>query len=166
MLYIVKSFKLEYWKTSDRNEAHKQFWRTYQCVDDYQLSTCPSTMKSVFIPLIQCVCFSSLVPPSCSISLVSDWFNQLTAVNEQIGKCLNLFDVCLKPVPCFWGTNISKYMKLKQTWNALTVCLTVCSDSFHADFLDELRGCYEQMRQDRSSEMERCKVKTQRSNMS
>ncbi|XP_054466409.1 coiled-coil domain-containing protein 180 [Anoplopoma fimbria] len=32
----------------------------------------------------QCLCFSSLVPPSCSITLVSDWFNRLTAVNQQI----------------------------------------------------------------------------------
>ncbi|XP_074525783.1 coiled-coil domain-containing protein 180 [Halichoeres trimaculatus] len=56
----------------------------------------------------------SLVPPSCSTSLVSDWFNQLTAVNEQI-------------------------------------------DSFHAHYLDQLRGCYEQMWQNRLTEVESCK---------
>ncbi|TNN65227.1 Coiled-coil domain-containing protein 180 [Liparis tanakae] len=32
----------------------------------------------------QCLRFSSLVPPSCSTALACDWFNQLTAVNQQI----------------------------------------------------------------------------------
>ncbi|XP_039979107.1 coiled-coil domain-containing protein 180 [Xiphias gladius] len=56
---------------------------------------------------------SSLVPPTCSTALVSDWFCQLTAVNQQI-------------------------------------------DSLHADFLHQLRCCYEQTWQDRLAEVERC----------
>ncbi|XP_027140165.1 coiled-coil domain-containing protein 180 isoform X4 [Larimichthys crocea] len=54
-----------------------------------------------------------LVPPSCSTALVSDWFNQLTAVNQQI-------------------------------------------ESLHADFLHQLRQCYEQMWNDRLAEVQRC----------
>ncbi|XP_029134492.2 coiled-coil domain-containing protein 180 isoform X2 [Labrus bergylta] len=34
--------------------------------------------------IINSIC--TLVPPSCSISLVSDWFNHLTAVNQQIER--------------------------------------------------------------------------------
>ncbi|TMS01612.1 Coiled-coil domain-containing protein 180, partial [Larimichthys crocea] len=54
-----------------------------------------------------------LVPPSCSTALVSDWFNQLRAVNQQI-------------------------------------------ESLHADFLHQLRQCYEQMWNDRLAEVQRC----------
>ncbi|KAF3695241.1 Coiled-coil domain-containing protein 180 [Channa argus] len=57
---------------------------------------------------------SSLVPPTCSPALVSDWFNQLTAVNQQI-------------------------------------------DSLHADFLHQLRCCYERKWQDYLAEVEHCK---------
>ncbi|XP_041643155.1 coiled-coil domain-containing protein 180 isoform X2 [Cheilinus undulatus] len=56
----------------------------------------------------------SLVPPSCSISLVSDWFNLLTDINQHI-------------------------------------------DSFHDDFLHELRFYYEQTWQNRQAEVKRCK---------
>ncbi|XP_060895036.1 coiled-coil domain-containing protein 180 [Labrus mixtus] len=62
--------------------------------------------------IINSIC--TLVPPSCSISLVSDWFNHLTAVNQQIER-------------------------------------------FNTDFLHELRCCYDQTRQDRLADMERCK---------
>ncbi|XP_058492662.1 coiled-coil domain-containing protein 180 isoform X2 [Solea solea] len=57
---------------------------------------------------------SSLVPPTCSTALVSDWFNQLAAVNQQI-------------------------------------------DSLHAEFLHQLRLCYEQKWQQRLTEVEHCK---------
>ncbi|XP_040897839.1 coiled-coil domain-containing protein 180 [Toxotes jaculatrix] len=57
---------------------------------------------------------SSLVPPTCSTALVSDWFSQLTAVNQQI-------------------------------------------DCLHADFLHQLRGCYEHTWQERLAVVESCK---------
>ncbi|XP_051250618.1 coiled-coil domain-containing protein 180 isoform X2 [Dicentrarchus labrax] len=70
----------------------------------------------------------SLVPPSCSTALVSDWFNQLTAVNQQI--------VCV----CV----------------CVFLCVCVCSDIVHVDFLHQLRCCYEQTWQRRLAEVERC----------
>ncbi|KAI3373030.1 hypothetical protein L3Q82_023465 [Scortum barcoo] len=55
----------------------------------------------------------SLVPPTCSTALVSDWFSQMTGVNQQI-------------------------------------------ESLHADFLHQLRCCYEQIWQDQLDEVQRC----------
>ncbi|XP_026199109.1 coiled-coil domain-containing protein 180 isoform X1 [Anabas testudineus] len=62
--------------------------------------------------LINKIC--SLVPPTCSTVLLSDWFNQLSAINQQI-------------------------------------------ESFHTDFLHQLRCSYEQKWQDRLAEVEHCK---------
>lgn len=119
------------------------------------------------------LCFSSLVPPSCSTGEVSDWFNQLTAVNQEIGNNLQISVCVFVWLDSFlFAFSICTYKNLKThdsftTWlqsHRVCVCvfviLCVWSDSLHADFLNQLRCCYEQTWQDRLAEVERCEVKT------
>uniref|UniRef100_A0A4W6FKH4 DUF4455 domain-containing protein n=1 Tax=Lates calcarifer TaxID=8187 RepID=A0A4W6FKH4_LATCA len=57
---------------------------------------------------------SSLVPPTCSTALVSDWFNQLSAVNQQIGTCPHFSDVNVNIIRRETGSHSE------------SVCVSVC----------------------------------------
>ncbi|XP_073322889.1 coiled-coil domain-containing protein 180 [Pagrus major] len=104
---------LHRWRRSRVNEVIDHFRSVCSSEDDQLISVqMKQTLAERRCDIINNIC--SLVPPSCSTALVSDWFNQLTAVNQQI-------------------------------------------DSLHADFLHQLRCCYEQVWQDRLAAVERCK---------
>lgn len=92
--------------------------------------------------------FSSLAPPNCSAALVSEWFNQLTAINQQIGTCtLYLNKIIKKYFQSFWGLKCC---------NEFFSCLF--SDSLQNDFLLQLRCCCQQRWEQRLTEAESCKV--------
>uniref|UniRef100_UPI0037E93FDA coiled-coil domain-containing protein 180 n=1 Tax=Semicossyphus pulcher TaxID=241346 RepID=UPI0037E93FDA len=113
---------LSRWRKFRVSEVKDHYRSLFSGDEDRQLASVQQavqTMKQTQQDLTEQRCdiirnICSLVPPSCSTSLVSDWFNQLTAVNEQI-------------------------------------------DSLHADFLHQLRCCYEQTWFDRLAEVEHCK---------
>ncbi|XP_030274074.1 coiled-coil domain-containing protein 180 isoform X2 [Sparus aurata] len=102
---------LHRWRRGRVNEVIEHFRSVYSSEDDQLVSVqMNQTLAEQRCDIINNIC--SLVPPSTA--LVSDWFNQLTAANQQI-------------------------------------------DSLHADFLHQLRCCYEQVWQDRLAAVERCK---------
>ncbi|KAK2838233.1 hypothetical protein Q5P01_015445 [Channa striata] len=84
----------------------------HQLISAQQMKETRQALTEQRQDLVDKIC--SLVPPTCSTALVSDWFNKLTAINQQI-------------------------------------------DSLQADFLHQLRCCYERKWQDRLAEVERCK---------
>ncbi|XP_050925442.1 coiled-coil domain-containing protein 180 isoform X2 [Lates calcarifer] len=63
---------------------------------------------------------SSLVPPTCSTALVSDWFNQLSAVNQQIDSVhadsLHQLRCCYEQV---WQNGLSEVELCKEALSAL-----------------------------------------------
>ncbi|GAA6235064.1 coiled-coil domain-containing protein 180 isoform X1 [Lates japonicus] len=63
---------------------------------------------------------SSLVPPTCSTALVSDWFNQLSAVNQQIDSLhadsLHQQRCCYEQV---WQDGLSEVELCKEALSAL-----------------------------------------------
>ncbi|XP_036955257.1 coiled-coil domain-containing protein 180 isoform X2 [Acanthopagrus latus] len=102
---------LNRWRRGRVNEVIDHFRSVCSSEDDPLVSVqMNQTLAEQRCDIINNIC--SLVPPSTA--LVSDWFNQLTAVNQQI-------------------------------------------DSLHADFIHQLRCCYEQVWQDRLAAVERCK---------
>ncbi|CAJ1069369.1 hypothetical protein L3Q82_023465 [Xyrichtys novacula] len=113
---------LSRWKSSRATEIIDQYKSLCSSDQDQELVSVQQVIEKMKqtqqelaekrLEIISNIC--SLVPPSCSTSVVSDWFNQLTAVNQQI-------------------------------------------DSFHADYLSQLQGCYEQRWRDRLAVVERCK---------
>ncbi|XP_026177567.1 coiled-coil domain-containing protein 180 isoform X2 [Mastacembelus armatus] len=62
----------------------------------------------------------SLVPPSCSTTLVSDWFNQLTSINQQIdglhGDFLHQLRCCYEQM---WQDRLAEVERCKEALSAL-----------------------------------------------
>ncbi|KAM9360653.1 coiled-coil domain-containing protein 180 [Symphorus nematophorus] len=80
--------------------------------------------------------FSSLVPPSCSTDLVSDWFSQLTAVNQQIDS---LHADRLHQLRCFyeqmWQHRLSELECCKEALSALGLSEEEVNDIVSSQFL-------------------------------
>ncbi|KAM7390949.1 hypothetical protein PAMP_021676 [Pampus punctatissimus] len=83
---------------------------------------------------------SSLVPPSCSTTLVSDWFNQLTAANQQIDSLHTDF---LHQLRCrceqVWQDRLAEVQRCEELLSALHFSDEEVTDVISSQFLTLIR---------------------------
>ncbi|XP_069581053.1 coiled-coil domain-containing protein 180, partial [Brachyistius frenatus] len=84
LLRRVWEDRLSLWRSSRVHQVLDQFRSVCsgEDEDDEQQQLQTETLTERRCDIIMNIC--SLIPPTCSATLVSDWFEQLTAVNQQI----------------------------------------------------------------------------------
>ncbi|XP_077416883.1 glutamate receptor ionotropic, NMDA 1b isoform X4 [Vanacampus margaritifer] len=116
------------WRRSQAGHVVQEFRLSVASVDVWRLLSDQRTFQEVdqnVRRLSQRRCdivtsLSSLVPPSLSTTLVSDWFTQLTAVNQQIDMCHADF---LHQLRCryelMWQDRVSQVQRCQEALSAL-----------------------------------------------
>ncbi|XP_033969387.1 coiled-coil domain-containing protein 180 isoform X2 [Trematomus bernacchii] len=100
------------------------------------------------------ICF--LVPPSCSTVLVSDWFNQLSAINQQIDALHTDF---LHQLRCCyeqqWQDGLAEVERCEEALSALQLSEQEVSDIINSQLLT-LIGQSQSQVEERLAALERC----------
>uniref|UniRef100_A0A3Q2E947 DUF4455 domain-containing protein n=1 Tax=Cyprinodon variegatus TaxID=28743 RepID=A0A3Q2E947_CYPVA len=87
--------RLDQWRSNKVEEVVQQLRSMKQTKEDLIKQQNPLLLSTCRLHPLLCLpnkfhslCFSSLVPPTCSSALVSDWFDELNTVNQLIGNFL------------------------------------------------------------------------------